>query len=77
MSYVVNHAVDGRGKPVEQTVGLLCNGVEYRMHIRRRTGDDLQDVGRRGLPLQRLLSLVEQPRVLYGDHGLIGESLEE
>ncbi len=40
-------------------------------------GDDLEDFGRRGLPLQRLLGLVEQPRVLDGDHGLVGEGLEK
>ena len=42
-----------------------------------RTGDHLEDVGRRGLPLQRLPGLVEQPRVLDGDHGLVGEGLQQ
>ena len=40
-------------------------------------GDHLQDVGRRGLPLQRLLRLVEQPHILDGDHCLVGEGLQQ
>src|SRR5262249_49013143 len=31
----------------------------------------------RGLPLQRLFSLVKQSRVLYGDDGLVGERLQQ
>ena len=50
---------------------------KHRLHVRRRTGDHLQDVGGRGLPLQRLLRLVEQPRILDGDHGLVGEGLQQ
>src|ERR1700761_2421393 len=53
------------------------NCVEYRPKLRWRAGDHLQDVGSRGLPLQRLLRLVEQPRVLDGDHGLMSEGLHE
>ena len=41
------------------------------------SGDDLEDFGRRGLPLQRLLGLVEQPHILDGDHGLVGEGLQQ
>ena len=43
-------------------------------------GDSLitrQDLGGGGLPLQRLLRLVEQPRVLDRDHRLVGEGLEQ
>ena len=39
--------------------------------------DHLQDLGRRRLPLQRLLGLVEHPRVLDRDHRLVGEGLEQ
>ena len=42
---------------------------------RSATGDHPQDVGGRGLPLQRLLGFVEQPRILDRDHRLVGESL--
>ena len=41
------------------------------------TADDLQHVGGGGLLLQRLLGLVEQPRVLDRDHRLVGEGLEQ
>jgi hypothetical protein len=37
--------------------------------------DDAQDLRCRGLPGQRLLGLVEQPRVLDGDNRLVGEAL--
>ena len=37
--------------------------------------DDAQDLGGRGLVLERFLGLVEQPRVLDRDHGLVGEGL--
>ena len=40
-------------------------------------GDHLEDVGGGGLPLQRLPGLVEQPRVLDRDHGLVGEGLQQ
>ena len=42
-----------------------------------RVGDDTQDLGRGGLPLERLLGLVEQPHVLDRHHGLAGEGLEQ
>ena len=51
--------------------------VEHRLQIARRGADDLQDVCGRGLPLQRLLRLVEEPDVLDRDHGLIREGLDE
>ena len=37
----------------------------------------LQDLARRGLLLERLLGLVEQPHVLDRDHRLVGEGLEQ
>ncbi len=58
-------------KPPISRLELVRDGLEHRLHVRRRTGDHLQDVGGRGLPLQRLLGLVEQPRVLDGDHRLV------
>ena len=61
----------------EQPVGARRDGLEHRLHVRRRTGDDLEDLGRRRLPLERLLGLVEQPRVLDRDHGLVGEGFGE
>ena len=64
-------------KPPSSRFDRCRDGLEHRLHVRRRTGDHLQDVGRRGLPLQRLLRLVEQPHVLDGDHGLVGEGLQQ
>ena len=54
------------------------------LQIERRTADDLQHVGGGGLLLQRfaeivgaLAQFVEQPRVLDGDHGLLGEIADQ
>src|SRR5580765_6415253 len=63
---------------------ILCNHVQHRLNIRRRAGDRAQNLARRWLLLQRLtegvianFKFLEQPHVLNGDHGLIGESLEK
>src|SRR5689334_22734783 len=47
--------------------------TEYRLELARRRTDDTQHIGRCGLLLQGLAQFVEQPRVLDGDDGLIGE----
>ena len=58
--------------------------VEDRLHVRRRAADDAEHLSRCRLMLQRLpqfriavLQFFEQPHVLDGDHGLIGESFEQ
>src|SRR6185503_12423075 len=38
---------------------VLQDGAEYRLNIGWRSADDLQDIRRRRLPLERLLGLVE------------------
>ena len=46
----------------------------------RFEGDEaitFEHVGGRGLPRQRLPGLVEKPRVLDRDHGLVGEGLQQ
>ena len=60
------------------------DGIEDRLQIERRAADDVQHIARRGLILERLrqlararLHLLEQPRVLDGDHGLVGEGLQQ
>ena len=63
------------GVRVAQPCCRLNQRVEYRLQIEGRAADDLEHVGGRGLLLQRFAQLVEQPRVLYGDDGLIGEVL--
>src|SRR5262245_454932 len=55
----------------------LRNGIEHWLDFRRRARDHLQDVAGGRLLLQRLLRLVEQPHVLDGNDGLVGEGLEE
>src|SRR6478752_7339815 len=76
----MDHSIDQPkyrdAEPAEQPLRTACDRVEHRRCIRWRRGDYLQDFGGRGLPLQRLLRLVEQPRVLDRDHGLIGERLD-
>ena len=62
--------------------GALDDGIENRLHIRRRAADDAENLGRRRLMLQglaqfrvALLDLFKQPYVLDSDDGLVGEGL--
>ena len=64
--------------------GALDDGVEDRLHVRRRAADDAEHLGRRRLMLQRLAQFrvalaefLEQPHVLDGDHRLVGEGFEK
>ena len=64
--------------------GALDDGVEHRLHVRRRAADDAEHLGRRRLMLQRLaqfsvalLEFLEQPHILDRDDCLVGESLEK
>ena len=57
--------------------GALDDGVEHRLHVRRRAADDAEHLGRRRLMLQRLAQFrvalaefLEQPHVLDGDDRL-------
>ena len=58
--------------------------LEYRLQLAGRAGDDAQHLRGRGLLLQRLAQiigalpqLVKQPRVLDGDHRLLGEIVDQ
>src|SRR5438093_425672 len=53
------------------------DGLKHRSDVRRRARDDPQDLARRRLLLQGLLRLGEQAHILDGDHGLVGERLQE
>ena len=55
----------------------LGQRIEHRLQIEGRAADDLEHVGGGGLLLQRFAQLVEQPRVLDGDDGLVGEVLDQ
>ena len=64
--------------------GALDDGVEDRLHVRRRAADDAEHLGRRRLMLQRLAQFcvalaefLEQPDVLDGDDRLVGEGFEQ
>jgi len=70
----------GVGKQVEPACD---NGVKHRLRVVKRVADDTQNLGGRGLLLQRfgkltraLLLGFKQPHVLDGDHRLIGEGLD-
>src|SRR5215472_5891554 len=56
---------------------LLQNRVEYRREIAGRGIDDLQHLGGRGLLLQRLARLGDEPRILCGDDRLRREILQQ
>ena len=58
--------------------------IEHRLHVRGRAADDAEHLGCRSLMLQglaqfrvALLDLFEQPHVLDGDDGLVGEGFEQ
>src|SRR5215831_7878147 len=60
------------------------NRIEYRLYVRLRAADDTQDLAGRGLRVERRpqltvarLQLREQAHVLDGDHGLVGERLQQ
>ena len=59
---------------------ILQHGLEYRLQLAGRAGDDTQHLGCRGLLVERFTEIigalpqfVEQPRVLDGDDRLGGE----
>src|SRR5262245_14589883 len=60
-----------------QSTRTARNDIEHRLHVGRRTRNDTKNLTGSRLPLQCLLRLVEQPHVLNGDDGLVGEGLEE
>ncbi len=77
MRRAVDIAQHCRGEAADQPVGVGGDGVEHRLHVGRRGGHHLQDVGGRGLAFQRLPDLVEQACILDRDHGLIGKGLQQ
>src|ERR1700730_17765447 len=68
---------DGPIPGITQPCRSLGNGVQHWLELRRRGADDLENLARGRLLLQRLLRLVEQEQVLDGYDGLIGKSLPE
>src|SRR5204863_441089 len=60
-----------------QPCRLVENRFEYRCEIAGRAVDDLQYLGGRGLLLQRLARLGQEPRVLHRDDRLRREVLQQ
>src|ERR1700722_4059560 len=81
VAYKVAFTPENRGViRFAQSRRALDNRLEDRLDMFRRTADDPEYLRHRRLPLQRLAQivgalaqLVEQPRILDGDHGLGGE----
>src|SRR5215471_15874162 len=71
------------GEPHEPELGttdtrrIRQHGVEHRLQLTWRAGDDLKDLRGRGLLLQRFAQLIEQPHILHGDHRLVCERLDQ
>src|SRR5215470_1164676 len=64
--------------------GAFDDGIEDRLHVRRRAADDAEHLGRCRLVFQSFaqfcvafLNLLEQPHVLDGDNGLIGKAFDQ
>ena len=62
----------------------LDDGIEHRLHVRRRAADDAEHLGRCRLMLQRLaqlcvalLQFFKQSHVFNRYHGLVSEGLEK
>ena len=51
--------------------------LKYRVEFPGRRTDDLQHFRSRGLLFQRLLGIIEQPRILDGDDGLVGKGAQQ
>src|SRR5215475_2630989 len=65
----INNCIGG----VTQSCSILCNYIQNRLDVRRRTGNDAQDFTCSGLLLKRFLEFLKQPHVLDSDDRLIGE----
>ena len=57
--------------------GVFQHGAKHRLQLASRARYHLQDLGGRGLLLERLAQLAQEPRVLDGDHCLIREGLQQ
>src|SRR5262245_34580191 len=75
---------DGAVDRAAEPNSVRCDSVEHRLNISVRLADDAQDLARRRLLVEccrqlaiARLKLLEQPYILNGNHGLVGEGLEE
>src|SRR5262245_57282771 len=63
---------------------IPCDRIEHGLYVRRRAGDDTENLADRCLVVERFLQLalarllrLKQPRVLDGDYGLVREGVDE
>jgi hypothetical protein len=77
IEHAVTLARDVTQVGVAQPRRRLDQRVQNGLEVERRTADHLEHVGGGGLLLQRFAQFIEQPRVLDGDNGLVGESLNK
>ena len=56
---------------------ILCNRIQHRLNIGRRAGDDTRISLVAVCCSKRFLEFLEQPHVLDGDHGLVGEGFKK
>src|SRR5262249_4439116 len=76
VSFTLRSTYDYRVR-LAQPGGPLDKRVEHCLEIEGRAADHVEHVGGGGLLLQRFAQLVEQPRVLDGDDGLVGEGCQK
>ena len=70
--------VEHRRQPrLAQIDGAAQDGIEHRLHVGLRPRHHAQDLRSRGLPLERLLRLVEQPHVLDRNRRLVGKRRQQ
>ena len=62
---------------VTQSNSIGRDNLEDRLDVSRRSGDHAKNLARRGLSLQRLLRLVEQPDIFDSNNGLVGKGLQQ
>src|SRR6516164_2440086 len=74
---IVFSADQQTGRGFADACRILQHGPEYGLQLTWRRADDAQHICRRCLLLERLPQLIEQPRVLDGDDGLIGKTLHQ
>src|SRR5262249_54089633 len=67
----------GAERGVAKAVRFFKDYVEHRGQVTRRAVDDLQHLGRRGLLLQSLARLSQQPCILHRDDRLCGEGFKQ
>jgi hypothetical protein len=81
---VMGHEMDQRAVEPEDAAGGTAergsagrDGVKGRLQVRRRAGDDAENLGRGGLLVQRLPRLGQEPRILHRDDRLVGKGAHQ